>query len=169
MATAATTRRRVRAAASLVLASALLAACGDSAPQRDSAGAIDGPTETRLLELREGDCVQNMRLGIEKPDGGHNGVPKIVAVPCSQPHDGEILLIASIGDGDWPGAHIVDGEAARGRQGLTQRLARGEAAVGEDLTLFTFRPTQERWEFEDQHEIVFVALLPKPRRDALPR
>ena len=97
---------------------------GDSAPQRNSAGAIDGPTETRLLELREGDCVANMRMGIEKPDGGHNGVPKIVAVPCSQPHDGEILLIEDIGDGDWPGAHIVDGEAARGRQGLTPRLAR---------------------------------------------
>ena len=27
------------------------------------------------------------------------------------------------------------------------------------MTLFSFRPTQERWEFEDQKKIVFIALL----------
>ncbi len=168
MRTAETSRRRSGAAT--LLAATLLAACGEAAgPARDGTGAVAQPTETRLLALRAGDCVENMRMGLAKPDGGHNGVPKIVAVPCSRLHDGEILLVTKIGDGDWPEAHIVDGEAARGRQGLTQRLARAEAAVGDDLTLFTFRPTQERWEFEDQHEIVFVALLPKPRRGALPR
>ena len=160
---------RLRATA-LVVAAAL-AACGDDAgPPRDSTGAIEQPTETRLLALREGDCIENMRMGLEKPDGGHNGVPKIVAVPCSRPHDGEILRITRIGDGDWPGAHIVDGEAARGRQGLTQRLARAEAVTGGDaLELLTFRPTQERWEFEDQKTVYFVALLAKAQRGALPR
>ena len=170
MRTAETSRRRALGATLLATGATLLAACGEAAgPSRDAGGAIAQRIETRLLTLREGDCVENMRAGLEQPDGGHNGVPKIIAVPCTRPHDGEILRITTIGDGDWPGSHIVDGEAARGRQGLSARLARAEAAAGgQELDLLTFRPTQERWEFEDQKRIYFVLLYPRPQTAPAP-
>jgi hypothetical protein len=170
MPSAETSRRRALAALLLTVGATLLAACGEAAgPSRDAAGAISQPIETRLLALRVGDCVENMRMGLEQPDGGYNGVPKIIAVPCTRPHDAEILRITTIGDGDWPGFHIVEGEAARGRQELRARLARAKAAAGgQDLDLFTFRPTQERWEFEDQKRVYFVVLYPKPQSAPAP-
>jgi hypothetical protein len=172
MRTAETSRRR-RVAAALVVACAapLPAACGgeSAGAPRDAGGALAAPVETRLLALREGDCIENMRMSLDEPDGGHNGVPKIVAVPCSRPHDGEVLSIRTISEGGWPGSQIVDGEAAGGRLALRARLARAERALdGQDLTLLTFRPTQDRWEFEDQKRIYFVLLYPRPQRTRAP-
>ncbi len=149
-----------------LLAALLICGCGESEPDRDSAGRIQGPGEVRLLKLHVGDCVGNLRTSLDNPDGGHNGVPKVEAVPCSEPHDAEVLKIAKVGDGDWPGFPIVDGEAARGRQQLQPRLTAADPSAGK-LTLVTFRPTQERWEFEDQHQIVYLALYRKPQRGTL--
>ncbi|HEV7808836.1 MAG TPA: hypothetical protein VGO80_23740 [Solirubrobacteraceae bacterium] len=175
MAAARTTRRaRTRArTASLALAAAtLLAACGAATPpQRGGAGAIAKAGELSLLKLREGDCVGDLRERIDNPDGGHNGVPRVRAVPCGEPHDGEVLQIAPIDTAeDWPGEAIVAGEAARGRPALQQRLdrvARRTDAPAGQLTLLTFKPIQERWEFEDQHEIVYLVLYKRPQRGSL--
>jgi len=149
-----------------LLAALLIAGCGESEPDRDSAGRIQGPGEVRLLKLHVGDCVSNLRTSLDDPDGGHNGVPKVKAVPCSQRHDGEVLKIAKIGDGGWPGFPVVDGESARGRQELQPRLTAAGRGAGK-LTLVSFRPTQERWEFEDQHEIFYLVLHREPQTGAL--
>lgn len=143
----------------------LVAGCGASEPQRTDAGAIEQAGESRLLELRAGDCVGNLRKSIDEPDGGANGVPAARAVPCAERHDGEIVRISAIADGPWPGAQIVDGEAARGRQALQPRLAAAKSG-GAKLTLLTFKPTRERWEFEDQHEIYYLVLYAQQRRGA---
>jgi hypothetical protein len=171
MATARTTRRHARTSLALAAAT-LLAACGaPTPPQREGAGAVAKAGEISLLKLREGDCVGDLRERIDNPDGGHNGVPRVRAVPCGRPHDGEVLRIAPIGGGGgWPGEAIVAGEAARGRPALQQRLdrvARRTGAKAGQLTLLTFKPIQERWEFEDQHEVVYLVLLKRPQRGAL--
>jgi hypothetical protein len=170
MASAHTTRRRALAGSLAPVAAAmLLAACGDNPPKRDAAGAIDKPGDTRLLKLRVGDCVANLRHSLDNDDGEHNGVPQVKAVNCSQSHDAEILVIAPLGGGAWPGYEIVDGEAARGRQQLQPRLLRIKQADG-PLTLVTFRPSQERWEFEHQHVIQYLALYDgKPQRGHAPK
>jgi hypothetical protein len=146
-----------------LIAAALLGGCGGDGPARDGAGAISRSGDTRLLSLRVGDCMSNLRERLGNPDGGHNGVPKVTAVNCSAEHDAEVLLTAQLGGGDWPGFAIVDGEAARGRLQLEARLERIERAGG-PLQVVSFRPTQPRWDFEDQHEILFIALFGKRQR-----
>ncbi|MEY2513291.1 MAG: hypothetical protein QOJ89_649, partial [bacterium] len=70
--------QHARAAASVLAAAVLLAACGDKpAPQRDDTGAISKAGEISLLKLREGDCVGDLRERLDNPDGGHNGVPRV--------------------------------------------------------------------------------------------
>jgi hypothetical protein len=164
MASAATTRRLTLAMA----AAALLGGCGEDGPQRDAAGEISKAGETRLLELRTGDCVSNLRERLSNPDGGHNGVPKVTAATCSQEHDAELVKIARLDDGDWPGFNIVDGEAARGRLQLAVRLARVKKFGGR-VKIVSFRPTRERWDFEGQRAIYYLALFEEPQRSAAPR
>jgi hypothetical protein len=151
----------------LAAAGALLGGCGDDGPRRDGAGAIAQAGETRLLNLRAGDCVSNLRERLEHPDGGHNGVPKVNAVNCAAEHDAEVLLVAPLEGDDWPGFEIVDGEAARGRSELQPRLVRAKRAGG-PLQIVSFRPTQPRWDFEDQHDILFIALFEKRQRGHAP-
>jgi hypothetical protein len=171
MPTAMTIRRRALAGLMAVGVAALVAACGASAPKRNDSGTIAKAGSISLLKLRVGDCVSSLRRGIANPDEGHNGIFKVEAVPCARPHDGEVLRISGLGGGAWPGWSIVDGEAARGRVALEQRLSRATPQAGADaggqLSLFTFRPSQERWEFEGQRTIVFLVLYAKPRRGAL--
>lgn len=152
----------------LAAAAAVLGGCGEDGPKRDGAGAIAQAGETRLLTLRVGDCVSNLRERLENPDGGHNGVPKVTAVNCSAEHDAEVLLTAPLGGGDWPGFSIVEGEAARGRSQLQPRLVRIKRAGG-PLQIVSFKPTQPRWDFEDQQEILFLALFDKRQRGHAPR
>jgi hypothetical protein len=165
------TRRRVLGGSVALAAAALLGACGGSAPQRDGAGAVSKAGEISLLSLRVGDCVSDLRQRFENPDGGHNGVPRVEAVPCANPHDGEVLLIAPLAGKDWPGETIVGGEAARGQLALQGRLDRatsqGGARARQRLRLLSFRPTQERWEFENQHKIVYLVLYRQPQRGRL--
>src|ERR1044072_9183360 len=105
-------------------AAALLAGCGEGEPERDQAGTITTAADTRLLNLRAGDCVSNFRDRLEHPDGGHNGVPKVTADSCSQAHDAEVLLVQKLDEAGqkWPGYAIVNGEGARGRQPRQPRV-----------------------------------------------
>lgn len=152
-------------AALAAILAALLVSCGAQDPSRDGSGTITTAGDTRLLNLRAGDCIGNLRKSLDNPDGGANGVPLVRAVPCSQDHDAEILLFAPIGDGEeWPGYLVVSGAAASGRPELQRRLL---AADVDPVKLFSFTPTENRWNFEDQKEIVYVALFEQPRAGAL--
>ncbi len=160
------TRRRRRLAGTLTAAVALLlTACGSGDPTRDSAGAIAEPGQTRLLKLRTGDCIVNLRRSFDDLDRGRNGVPLVRTASCSETHDGEILQISPIDASSWPGYGVVLGEAARSRPALQQRLSAAKVAGG--VKLISFSPSKERWNFEDQKEIVYIALFATPRRGAL--
>jgi hypothetical protein len=164
-ASSATRRRRLAAAATAAAVALVVGACGTTPPKRAASGAIDTTGKTRLLHLRTGDCVADLQQSIDNPDGGHNGVPLVTAVPCSAPHDGQVLLVSALGGGAWPGDVIVGGEVARGMQTLQKRLVRlSDADPHHQLHLFAFRPSQERWEFEKQHKIMFLVLYPNKQR-----
>jgi hypothetical protein len=167
----AATRRRALAPVTVAV-TALLAACGSpAAPRRDGAGAIAKAGETRLLKLRVGDCMSNLRERLDNPDGGHNGVPEVRAVPCAAPHDSEILQITALDGKAWPGEAIVSGDAAAGTVALRERLdragAHGGARARQSFSLLTFKPIQQRWEFENQHAVFYVAVFAQPRRGRL--
>lgn len=162
---AVTRSHRLLSAALTGAVSVLLAGCSSGDPQRDSSGAIAEPGQTRLLKLRAGDCAADLRNSFDDLDRGANGVPLVRAVPCSKPHDGEILQIGPIDGEQWPGYGVVNGEAARSRPALRQRLSAANVPGG--VTLISFSPSKERWNFEGQHEIVYVALFAQPQRGAL--
>jgi hypothetical protein len=164
MPSAATTRRIALALA----AAALLAGCGEAGPKRDAAGAIAQAGDALLVKLRVGDCVGNLRDRLDHPDGANNGVPKVTAVKCAAKHDAELVKIARIGTGEWPGFEIVDGEAARGRQQLAVRLVRARETGGR-VQVVSFRPTKQRWEFENQHAVYYLVLYAEARRGTLPK
>jgi len=151
------------AAASLAAA---VAGCGEAAVERDAVGTITKAGKAKLLKLRPGDCISDLRTQlIDDPTSADNGVPTVNALPCAQSHDAEILTISRLAGKDWPGSPIVDGEAARVREALRARLSRlQQKTPGERLTFVSFRPTQERWEFENQHQIVYAVLYAKPQR-----
>lgn len=167
MASADTRRRRALSATAALAAALAIGACGAAHPKRDAVGTIDSSGRTRLLHLRTGDCVADLRLSIDNPDGGHNGVPLVKAVPCIDPHDAQVLLVSPLGGGSWPGEDIVGGATAQGRTTLRTRLDRLSAAdPHHQLQLYSFFPTQERWEFENQHKIMFLVLYPDKQRGA---
>jgi len=165
MPSAATTRRCSTLA---LAAAALLAGCGEAGPKRDGAGKITGAGDTGLLKLHTGDCISNLRDRLEHPDGANNGVPKVTAVRCSSAHDAELVKIARVAGKEWPGFIVVDGEAARGRLQLAVRLASAKRA-GERVEIVSFRPTKQRWEFENQHAIYYLALYDKSQRGPAPK
>ena len=160
-------------AALLAAAATLLAACGDDEPvRRDATGALAAPTEMLLIDLHLGDCVANLRTAYNNDDGGHNGVPTVRAVPCSYLHDGEVLQIKRITETSYPGTQIVDGEAALGRLELEQRLDRARLHSKDlrrrrEFELLTLRPDDNRWDFENQRDVFYLALFAKPRRGPL--
>ena len=172
MPTAESTARRALGAL-LAAAATLLAACGDDeAVRRDATGALAAPAEMLLTKLRFGDCVGNLRTAFYNDDGGHNGVPLVRAVPCSYLHDGEVLQIKRITETSYPGTQIVDGEASLGRLELRKRLDRARIRSQDlrrrrEFELLTFRPDDNRWDFENQRDVFYLALFAKPRRGQL--
>ncbi len=168
-----TTTRRALAILAALASAALLAGCGGGPdpPQRAASGEITKAGIVRLLKLREGDCVRDLEYDLDHDDGGHNGVPEVNAVPCSQPHKGEILQITSLENEqgqDWPGEAIVGGDAAGGRIALQERLNAVRRERGADVlgrfTVFTYEPTRQRWLFEGQHAALYLAFFDSPRR-----
>jgi hypothetical protein len=165
MTSADTIRRKALATVAAAGIAVAAAGCGEAAVKRDATGKISKAGQASLLKLRPGDCVSDLRKQlIEDPTSSDNGVPTVNALPCAQPHDAAVLTISRIEGKDWPGSSIVDGEAARVREVLRARLSRlQDAAPGERLTFVSFRPTQDRWEFENQHQIVYAVLYAKAR------
>lgn len=160
-----TTRRRLLAATATMTIALGAGACGAVPPKRDAAGTVDVSGRTRLVHLRTGDCVADLQARLDDPDGAHNGVPLVKAVPCAEPHDAQVLLVSPLGGGSWPGDVIVEGAAAQGRTTLQKRLDRLSAKDPHHrLQLFTFSPTQERWEFEHQHKVMYLVLYPNAQR-----
>ncbi|WP_026405594.1 septum formation family protein [Actinomadura rifamycini] len=82
------------------------------AVERDRSGAISKPGTTLFSVLRKGDCF----TGDDLPER----LRLVEAVPCTEPHTGEVLMRAALPDGPWPG-----GERAE----LATRVACGRELV----------------------------------------
>ena len=128
-----------------------LSACSDEpeAP-RDDAGAVESEGAVDALELAVGDCVQ-------EPTEASEGVASLTAVPCDQPHDGEVYSTFDLPDGEFPGDEEV---AAAGEPQCEEDFA---AYVGvpfseSQLSVTTLYPSRETWEQRDDREYVCIAL-----------
>ena len=137
-------------------------------PERDAAGTITKAGKAGLLKLRAGDCMTDLRERLDEPRRRRQR--------RAEGHGRQLRRAARRGD-----PH--DRDARRARSGrVRDRRRRGARAVarsceprlvtaagrgpGERLTFVAFRPTQERWDFENQHAIVYLVLYAKPQRGA---
>lgn len=135
----------MRAAALALTALLLASGCGDDA-DRDDSGAIAAVEEVAVDELRVGDCLETPADGV---------VTDLKAVPCTQPHDGEVFHSFDLPDGAFPGDEQVQ---TAGEEGCLERF---EAFVGtafddSELGLLPLTPVQEGWDAGDQGVLCIV-------------
>ena len=133
-------------------------ACGSDEPaaQRDEAGAVATEGSIDAFDVELGDCVQQP----DADDADVEEVESVEAVPCDQPHDGEVYSIFDLPDGDFPGDEEV-GAAGEDRCvedfGSFIGLSYDESVY--DIT--SLFPTRESWESADDREYVCIAVAPK--------
>jgi putative regulator of septum formation len=110
------------------------------------------PLRATVFGLRPGQCFNSLPNGIA---GAH-------AVPCAQPHDGEIYSTFRVAGHDWPGSAALGSQARLGCQarltgylnpqldttGLAESYAypnQGAWAAGEHSVICEIRSTQGRF------------------------
>ncbi|GII54069.1 hypothetical protein Pth03_24580 [Planotetraspora thailandica] len=84
--------------------------------QRDAAGKVIRSGSVSIGSVHVGDCV----------DGLANGevATSVTAVPCTQPHDAEVIANVALPAGDWPGVDATHQEARSiCEQQVAQKLA----------------------------------------------
>jgi hypothetical protein len=108
---------------------------------RDSSGEIVDSGRVSLEDLVPGDCVNDLVEG--------RRVTSLSAVPCSEPHDGEVFAVFNLPETSWPGESSVDDDAV---QGCTDRLGEYSPAAADDetLELLYFSPTEQSWRLDDR-------------------
>jgi hypothetical protein len=106
----------------------------------------DNDGEVSLTSLRPGDCIERLEEG-----PASTTVP---AVPCAEPHEGEVYAIFDLADGDWPGDEAVWEEA---ESGCVDRLFDYSPTAYEDeqIDIFYVHPTSDTWGTGDR-EVVCV-------------
>ena len=147
--------RRVLPAALLVLA---LTGCAEERPtaQRDEAGAVATEGAVDPFEVALGDCV-------EQPVGSEEEVEEVEevkAVPCGQPHDGEVYAVFDLPDGDFPGDEEV---AAAGEERCVKDFGTfiGTPYEESQYDITSLFPTRESWETKDDREYVCIVVAPE--------
>ena len=80
---------------------------------RNDAGQITEEGSVSSFDLKAGDCLNGLAES--------NNITSVPAVPCAQPHDGEVFATFEIPAGTWPGDAEV-AKQARARE-MEARLA----------------------------------------------
>jgi hypothetical protein len=133
----------------LALAVVLVLAVANSGVDRDDSGAITGSGRVPVDDLRPGDCVNDLDEGV---------LQSLPAVPCAEPHDGEVFGIFDLPAGDWPGDDEVFSQSETG----CLEVLRGYSPTAyddESAELFYLHPTEASWRRDDR-EVVCVAYYP---------
>lgn len=138
-------------AALLVLSLGLSACSSEPEATRDEAGDVATAGEIDAFAIDLSDCL------VEPPATGDQAeeVADVSAVPCAEPHDGEVYALFDLPDGDFPGDEAVT-TAADERCVEEFDTFVGKAYEDSALDFFTFTPTKDSWELRDDREVVCV-------------
>lgn len=116
---------------------------------RDEAGTVAESGAAGVQDLRVGDCLRDL----EKVDV----VFSVNAVPCAQPHNGEVFAVFDLAAGVFPGEPEVSrlsGEGCGAR--LTDYV--GGPVDGAGLEVFYLHPVEVTWELERGRSVTCIAL-----------
>lgn len=137
----------------------VLAGCSSNGATRDDAGQIVERGEVDIFSFAEGDCFD------DPPElaasSGAIEVPGVEGLPCSDPHDNEVIAVRDIGPEAFP---IADGAAFPGA--LAIELVAVDLCVSEFepfvgfpfeqsiLDVGAFWPTEQTWDVLNDREVV---------------
>jgi hypothetical protein len=141
----------IRNLTALALASVLLiaAGCGDDLQSdettRDEAGEVVGEGDVGALSLAVGDCIEAAAVG---------QVNEVPVVPCTDPHESEVVALFDLPEGDFPGAVEVSSIA---EEECIGPLFADYVGIDYQASKYGFAylaPTQETWDGLDDREVV---------------
>jgi Domain of unknown function (DUF4190)/Septum formation len=114
----------------------------------NSGGTVNDPStsladsgDVNVQRLAPGQCINGLKEG--------SAIRDLPAVPCTQPHEGEVFAVFDLPDGDFPG----DTEVAKlAEDGCVDRLetAAPKAADDPDVEIYFLHPTSSSWRLGDQ-------------------
>lgn len=119
-------------------------------PERDDSGSITDGGTLSAYDIEIGDCLNGLRA-VEYD----TLVTSLPAVPCADPHEGEVYASFELAEGAYPG---LDGVVAAADQRCAQALATYSASAWEDpnIGLFYLYPDERGW--RQTREVVCIAL-----------
>ena len=99
------------------------------------------------MSLQVGDCLNGLQ---EEGDVG-----SLPAVPCAEPHEGEVYATFDLPEGDYPSETAIFDQA---EAGCDERLSSVAPDASEDpsVGLFYLYPTELSW--PDDREVVCIAI-----------
>jgi Domain of unknown function (DUF4190)/Septum formation len=124
---------------------------------RDRAGGIVSGGTVSINDLRLGDCVNDVQEG--------KVVAHLPAVPCNEPHDGEVVGVFDLPVGEFPGDSAVESQS---EQGCSGRLASYAPGAVEDpaVNLLYYSPSKQNWDRND-HSVVCIAVTSTPKTGSI--
>jgi hypothetical protein len=99
-------------------------------------------------DLEEGQCVD---IDLDDDGDGDDPIFTLPTVPCDEPHNGEVYLVADVDDADeYPGQRAIQSEVelACSGSGFTDYV--GTDLRETDYGLYTLSPTADSWEQGDR-------------------
>jgi Domain of unknown function (DUF4190)/Septum formation len=114
---------------------------------RDTEGEITEGGSVSAMSLQVGDCLN----GLEE-EGNVRSLP---AVPCAEPHEGEVYATFDLPEGEYPGDTAVVEQA---ETGCDERLSAVAPGAYEDpsVGLYYLYPVELSW--PDDREVVCIAI-----------
>jgi hypothetical protein len=135
------------------IATAVVVAIASSADRAET-GEITAGGDVSAFDLKVGHCLNRLKEGHVRTD--------LPAVPCAEPHEGEVFAIFDLPAGPYPGDAKVGDDAERGCSDRFEGYA--PSAVNDTaLELFLLHPTERSWAQGD-HEVSCVATDPTKKR-----
>ena len=74
-------------------------------PQRAASGQVTGQSQVFVDKLKAGDCFSG---------GKKDQIDLVTAIPCTKPHESQVVTVIQLPDGPYPGEAKVTAEAEKG-------------------------------------------------------
>jgi Domain of unknown function (DUF4190)/Septum formation len=129
----------------LLIGAFVVSAVTTSAGRGAGTGEITEAGEVSTARLRVGDCVNDLEES--------EAVTSLPAVPCDDPHDGEVFAVFDLPDGDYPPEKELF--AAAESRCEEELMEYAPQAMNSSIGLFYFYPHESAW--PDDREIVCIA------------
>ncbi|RSM86886.1 DUF4190 domain-containing protein [Kibdelosporangium aridum] len=122
----------------ILLVAVFIIGDGLRATRDTNTGQVTQAGQLDVFDLKDGDCFNNV-------PGDNKEVMSVSAVPCTQPHDAEVLSQVTVaGSGAYPGTDQIAAEVEK--LCVDKVGARVEASpIADKLGIYYFYPTKESW------------------------